>query len=60
MRIVNEMIVPNKTESYNEIQIFEEIKIGKKSENVSKATLRVLHHFEYICQGVNNENFRQK
>ena len=60
MRIVNEMIVPNKTESYSEIQIFEEIKIGKKSENVSKATIQVLHHFEYICQGVNTENFRRK
>ena len=60
MRIVNEMIVPNKTESYNEIQIFEEMINGKKSENVSKATLSVLHHFEYICQGVNNENFRRK
>ena len=48
MRIVNEMIVSNKTVSYYEIQTLEEIKIDKKSENVSKATLRVLHHFEYI------------
>ena len=55
MRIVNEMIVPNKPESYNETQIFEEIRIGKKSENLSQATLRVLHHFEYICQGLNKE-----
>ena len=59
MRIVNEMIVPNKTVAYYEIKTFEEIKIGKKSENVSKATLRVLHHFEYICHGVDKKN-RQK
>ena len=55
MRTVNEMIVPNKTVSNFEIQTFEEIKMGLKSENVSKTTLRVLHHFEYICHGVNNE-----